>query len=311
VAESPTARTVCANARLLRGRNATWRLPGRAGLVRRRAVSWLSLPALSASCCHRLPVQAAQRRRVPTRRLGEWRSFTLQAQHRLHLAQSALPRDHGSVTLGGTADRALARTTELLLLSRHAAVLLVFALVDAQRSNSFDVSSLFVPVRCSSRSCSHTSQCAGSAQRRSRAAAHHVPARRIGSPWSRVWTRSLPEVSRVAVRLGGRARRDADRVPSLERLSRYKYTLVVAARAAHASGAAGHRQGINGERLWLHFGGLSFQPGELAKILIVLFLAAYLSENREMLSISTRRVLGVQLPELRVLGPSCSCGRSR
>ena len=42
---------------------------------------------------------------------------------------------------------------------------------------------------------------------------------------------------------------------------------------------------INGATLWVDFGGpLVFQPGELAKVLFVIFLAGYLRDNREMLS---------------------------
>jgi cell division protein FtsW (lipid II flippase) len=41
---------------------------------------------------------------------------------------------------------------------------------------------------------------------------------------------------------------------------------------------------VNGARLWVHVGGLQFQPGELAKISFVVFLAAYLREKREVLA---------------------------
>ncbi len=41
---------------------------------------------------------------------------------------------------------------------------------------------------------------------------------------------------------------------------------------------------INGARLWIHFGGLQFQPGELGKIALIVFLAAYLREKREVLA---------------------------
>ncbi len=91
-------------------------------------------------------------------------------------------------------------------------------------------------------------------------------------------------------------------VPSLERLARYKYTLMVAGIGLLLLPAFIGRE-INGAKLWIHIGGMSFQPGEIAKILIVLFLAAYLAENRELLSVSTRRVLGIAMPEPRTLGP--------
>jgi cell division protein FtsW (lipid II flippase) len=41
---------------------------------------------------------------------------------------------------------------------------------------------------------------------------------------------------------------------------------------------------INGSRLWIHVGSLQIQPGELGKIALIVFLAAYLRENREVLA---------------------------
>jgi cell division protein FtsW (lipid II flippase) len=41
---------------------------------------------------------------------------------------------------------------------------------------------------------------------------------------------------------------------------------------------------INGSRLWIHFGSLQFQPGELGKIALIVFLAAYFREKREVLA---------------------------
>ncbi len=57
---------------------------------------------------------------------------------------------------------------------------------------------------------------------------------------------------------------------------------------------------INGATLWVDIGPLVFQPGELAKVLIVIFLAGYLRDNREMLSfgVGTGR-----LPSPKHLGP--------
>ncbi|MGZ4359264.1 MAG: FtsW/RodA/SpoVE family cell cycle protein [Gaiellaceae bacterium] len=43
-------------------------------------------------------------------------------------------------------------------------------------------------------------------------------------------------------------------------------------------------QTVNGARLWIHFGSLQFQPGEVGKILLIVFLAAYLREKREVLT---------------------------
>ena len=61
---------------------------------------------------------------------------------------------------------------------------------------------------------------------------------------------------------------------------------------------------IYGSKLWINvFGLFTIQPGEFAKIFIVLFLAGYLSENRELLSISYREVLGFKVPRPRLLAP--------
>jgi len=49
---------------------------------------------------------------------------------------------------------------------------------------------------------------------------------------------------------------------------------------------------VNGARLWVHVGGLQFQPGELAKISLIVFLAAYLREKREVLAQGRPKDLG-------------------
>ncbi|HXH95643.1 MAG TPA: FtsW/RodA/SpoVE family cell cycle protein [Gaiellaceae bacterium] len=48
--------------------------------------------------------------------------------------------------------------------------------------------------------------------------------------------------------------------------------------------APGIGQTVNGARLWVHVGSLQFQPGELGKIALIVFLAAYLREKREVLA---------------------------
>jgi cell division protein FtsW (lipid II flippase) len=60
---------------------------------------------------------------------------------------------------------------------------------------------------------------------------------------------------------------------------------------------------INGARLWLQFGSYSFQPGELAKLCLVIFFAAYLAERKELLAIASRRVMGLHVPDLKHFGP--------
>ncbi|MRS12580.1 MAG: peptidoglycan glycosyltransferase [Actinobacteria bacterium] len=91
-------------------------------------------------------------------------------------------------------------------------------------------------------------------------------------------------------------------VPSIERLGRFKYTIALAGIVLLVLPALIGVE-VNGAKLWLRFAGFSFQPAEIAKILIVLFLAAYLAEKREVLSVATKRTLGVWMPPAKHLGP--------
>jgi cell division protein FtsW (lipid II flippase) len=59
----------------------------------------------------------------------------------------------------------------------------------------------------------------------------------------------------------------------------------------------------NGAYLAVKVGPISFQPAELAKIAIVIFLASYLRDNRQLLVTAGRRVLGVTFPPLKYFGP--------
>jgi cell division protein FtsW (lipid II flippase) len=49
---------------------------------------------------------------------------------------------------------------------------------------------------------------------------------------------------------------------------------------------------VNGARLWVEIGPLGFQPGELAKVFLIVFLAAYLREKREVLAQARLKELG-------------------
>ena len=60
---------------------------------------------------------------------------------------------------------------------------------------------------------------------------------------------------------------------------------------------------INGARLWLGIGSYSFQPGELAKVCLVIFFAAYLAERKELLAVAPRRVAGMHVPDIKHFGP--------
>ncbi|HVW80099.1 MAG TPA: FtsW/RodA/SpoVE family cell cycle protein [Mycobacteriales bacterium] len=60
---------------------------------------------------------------------------------------------------------------------------------------------------------------------------------------------------------------------------------------------------VNGARIWIRFGGFSFQPGEIAKLALEVFFAGYLVSKRDVLALAGRRVLGITLPRARDLGP--------
>ena len=58
-----------------------------------------------------------------------------------------------------------------------------------------------------------------------------------------------------------------------------------------------------GSKLWLVAGGYSFQPSEIAKIFLIIFLAAYLAEKKEVLAAGRRGFLGLSWPSIRYFGP--------
>jgi peptidoglycan glycosyltransferase len=60
---------------------------------------------------------------------------------------------------------------------------------------------------------------------------------------------------------------------------------------------------INGARLWVKLGPISFQPVEFAKILLVFFFASYFASNRELLSTPTQRVGRFLIMEPKTLLP--------
>jgi cell division protein FtsW (lipid II flippase) len=60
---------------------------------------------------------------------------------------------------------------------------------------------------------------------------------------------------------------------------------------------------INGSRIWIRVGPFGFQPGEIAKVLLVLFFAGYLVLHRDALALAGRRFAGIDFPRGRDLGP--------
>ena len=87
-------------------------------------------------------------------------------------------------------------------------------------------------------------------------------------------------------------------------LERYRYTIAaVGLLLLLAPRLPGIGQQVNGAYLGVKIGPLAFQPAEFSKICIVVFLASYLREHREVLIVGARRILGVTLPPLKHLGP--------
>ncbi len=60
---------------------------------------------------------------------------------------------------------------------------------------------------------------------------------------------------------------------------------------------------VNGAQIWIRLGPLSFQPGEVAKLLLVVAFSGYLVQHRDALALAGRRVLFIDLPRGRDLGP--------
>ena len=87
-------------------------------------------------------------------------------------------------------------------------------------------------------------------------------------------------------------------------LQRYTFTAMLAGLALLLLPLVpGLGKNINGSRIWIGVGPLSFQPGELAKILLAMFFAGYLVRTRDSLALVGRKVLGLSLPRARDLGP--------
>jgi len=62
-------------------------------------------------------------------------------------------------------------------------------------------------------------------------------------------------------------------------------------------------QQVNGAYLGVKLGPVSFQPAEFAKIAIIIFVASYLRDTRQLLVIGARRFAGITIPPLKYLGP--------
>jgi cell division protein FtsW (lipid II flippase) len=89
------------------------------------------------------------------------------------------------------------------------------------------------------------------------------------------------------------------------RLQRYTYTsmLIGLLLLAIPSILPARFSEVNGARNWIRFAGFSIQPGEFAKILLVIFVAGFLVAKRDALALASHRFLGLDLPRGRDLGP--------
>jgi cell division protein FtsW (lipid II flippase) len=85
-------------------------------------------------------------------------------------------------------------------------------------------------------------------------------------------------------------------------LQRYTYTLGVVALVLLAIPAVVGTS-VNGAKVWITFGGFSIEPGEFARLALAVFFAGYLVAKRDVLALAGRRVLGIDLPRARDLGP--------
>ncbi|WP_329088340.1 MULTISPECIES: FtsW/RodA/SpoVE family cell cycle protein [unclassified Streptosporangium] len=63
----------------------------------------------------------------------------------------------------------------------------------------------------------------------------------------------------------------------------------------------GHSE--NGANIWLKIAGFTFQPAEFTKLALVIFFAGYLVAKRDVLALAGRRLLFIDLPRARDLGP--------
>ncbi len=89
-----------------------------------------------------------------------------------------------------------------------------------------------------------------------------------------------------------------------KRLEPYRYTLaLVGVGLLLLPVVPGLGVEINGARIWLQVGPFSIQPGEFAKVVLAAFLAGYLADKRELLTLTNRRLGPLSVPDARHFAP--------
>ncbi|MDT0274376.1 FtsW/RodA/SpoVE family cell cycle protein [Blastococcus goldschmidtiae] len=88
-------------------------------------------------------------------------------------------------------------------------------------------------------------------------------------------------------------------------LSRYAYILMLVGLVLLAIPAVlpASMSEVYGAKIWIRVAGFSIQPGEFAKIALIVFFAAYLVDKRDVLALASRKVMGLEFPRGRDLGP--------
>jgi cell division protein FtsW (lipid II flippase) len=87
------------------------------------------------------------------------------------------------------------------------------------------------------------------------------------------------------------------------KLFAYKYLLALVAVGFVASTFTPLGYEVNGARLWVEVGSVTFQPSEFARIALIVFFAGYLAEKRDLWAATSRSFVGIQLPALKYFGP--------